>query len=134
MSHRGLEERLKRMRRVPAPTSLDRRMKALFDEAGRDGETRRPWRLPAWAAAAVGLVLVASFLIRGEFGPKPLVVEITPDSGLEQFLLGDEPAVTTGGLEILTRGDCAVETVWPADAPGLDRRPINSSFIKGDRK
>ncbi len=129
-----LELRLKRMEWVAAPTSLDRRMEALFDKAGQDGATRRPWRLPVWAAAAAGLLLVATLLIRRGVEPEPLVVEITLDTRLEQFLLGNEPAVMTGGLEILTRGDCAVETVWPADAPGLDRRPTNGSFTKGDRK
>jgi len=131
---RNLEQRLKRIRRVPIPEALDRRMERLFDTAGADTPIRHPWRLPAWSAAAIGLVLVVSFFIRGGFGPEPVVVEITPDNRLEQFLLGGETAVMTGGLEIFTRGDCAVETVWPADAPGLDRRPTNGSLTEGGRK
>lgn len=169
MMGRNLEQRLKRMQRVPAPDRLDQRMDTLFDEAARDGVghdleyrlkqirrvpvpenlddhlvtlfdnadsevvTRGSWQLPVWSAAAIGLILMVSFLFRGGFGPEPLVVEITPDNRLEQFLLGGTPAVTTGGLEIFTRGDCSVETVWPTDAPGLDRQPTNGGSTEGGR-
>jgi len=129
---RNLEQRLKRIRRVPVPVALDRRMERLFDTAEADTPIRHPWRMPVWAAAAIGLVLVASFFIRGGFGPEPLVVEIMPDNRLEQFLLGGQTAVMTGGLEIFTRGDCAVKTVWPADAPGWDRRSVSGRMANGD--
>lgn len=127
-----LEQRLERIRRVPVPEVLDRRMETLFDNAGQDAAIRRPWRLPVWAAAAAGLILVVSFFIRGGFGPEPLVVEITPDGQLELFLLGGEQAVPAD-LGIFTRGECKVETVWPVDAPGMDRQPINGSITNGER-
>jgi len=117
----GLEQRLETIRRIPAPESLDQRLEHLFDHAAERPVNRRPWRLPVWAAAAAGLLLVASFLIRGGAGPEPVVVEITPDGQLEQFLLGGEPSSTTVDMGIFTQGDCTVETVWPADAPGWDR-------------
>ncbi len=129
----GLDQRLRRMQRVPVPVNLDRRMSALFDEAGGDEKVHRPWRLPAWTAAAVGLLLVASFFLRGGLGPKPVVVEIKPDGQLEQFLLGGEPAAAPTDLGIFTRGGCSVETVWPADAPGMDRQPVNGSMTNGER-
>ena len=132
MSHHDLEQRLKRMRRVPAPESLDRRMNTLFDEAGRDAAVRRPWRLPVWAAAAAGLVLVVSLLIRGGPAPEPVVVEIAPAGQLEQFLLGGEPSPASADLGIFTRGGCSVETVWPADAPGWDRLPAISGPNNGE--
>lgn len=128
-----LEQQLKRMQQVPAPEDLDRRMVTLFNNAVSDTVTRSAWRLPVWSAAAIGLLLVASFFLRGGFGPEPHVVVITPDGQLEQFLLGGEPAAATATLGIFTRGGCSVETVWPADAPGLDRRPINGSMTEGDR-
>lgn len=128
-----LDRRLERMRRVPVPETLERRMSALFDEAGGDEKVHRPWRLPAWTAAAVGLLLVVSFFLRGGLGPEPVVVEIKPDGQLEQFLLGGEQAAAPTDLGIFTRGDCAVEAVWPADAPGWDRQSLNDRTPGGDR-
>jgi len=127
----GLESRLGRLDRVPVPASLDQRMDALFRRA-TDTPARRPWRIPAWTMAAAGLVLALVFLARGWPGPAPVVVEITPQGQLEQFLLGGEAPVTAEGLELFTRGQCTVETVWPANAPGLDRHPVNGSNGNGD--
>lgn len=127
------EERLNRIRRIPVPESLDRRMEALFDTTGEDAPVRHPWRLPAWSAAAIGLVLVVSFFFRGGFGPEPVVVEITPDGQLEHFLLGGDSPPASIGLEIFTRGDCSVETVWPANAPDWDRQPAAARTTKGER-
>jgi hypothetical protein len=117
-----LEQQLKRIRRVTVPQDLDRRMGTLFDETEQDAVVRRPWRLPAWAAAVACLILVASLLLRGGLGPEPVVVEITPAGQLEQFLIGGEPSPASANLGIFTRGDCTVDTVWPADGPGWDRR------------
>lgn len=133
MKKRHLEERLRRIRRIPVPESLDRRMEALFDEAGQDAAIRHPWRLPVWATAAVGLVLTVSFLFRGGFEPEPLIVEIIPDGQLEQFLLGGESSSGSVGHGFFINGDCSVETVWPADAPGIDRQPTAARIRKGER-
>lgn len=127
----NLEQRMKLIHRLPVPEGLDRRMDRLFNAAAQDTPVRHPWRRPAWSAAAIGLILVASFLFRGGFGPEPLVVEIMPEGRLEQFLLGGETSPASAGLEIFTRGDCCVETVWPADAPDLDRRPMAAGRITG---
>jgi len=119
----GLESRLGRMRRVPVPGTLDRRMAALFGKTG-EAAPRPFWQHPAWAAAAVVIVVAVGFIIRG--GPKPghSVVNITPEGSLEQFLVGGPPTTTESRIGIFTRGGCTVETVWPADAPALDRRPV----------
>ena len=116
-----LEKRLGEIRSVPVPQSLDHRMERLFDDAAETPVVRRPWRLPVWVAAAAGLLLVATLLIRGAAGPEPVVVEITPEGQLEQFLLGGQAPQASNELGIFTRGDCTVETVWPADAPDWDR-------------
>ncbi len=90
-----------------------------------------PQGLPVWAAAAAGLIIVASLLIRGGSGPEPVVVEITPEGQLEQFLLGGEPATAPADLTIFTRGECSVETVWPTNAPGWERQPTAAGRTTG---
>ncbi|MCP5113617.1 MAG: hypothetical protein GY953_22520, partial [bacterium] len=99
---RDLEVRLGAIRSVPVPESLDQRMERLFDDAAETPMVRRPWRLPVWAAAAAGLLLVATLLIRGRAAPEPVVVEITPDGQLEQFLLGGQAPQASSELGIFT--------------------------------
>lgn len=125
----ALEPRLGRIPRVPVPGTLDRRMEALFGEAdGAPREAPHPFRLrPAWAAAAIILVMAVGFIVQNRLDYGPTVVTIVPEGGLKSFLVGSSSSAADPETGIFTRGGCTVETVWPVDAPALDRHPVNGN-------